>query len=127
MFDRYNCIMIDLLIQFSPYIIWAISFLFLLCNAISLEFYHTYVRGMPIFMLYTIFRFCRCTHGELLFDCHPYGYGIYVMQGLIPWLLVTYFGFIGMEISLLFLVTLHSFSDRYLIFMMNKFPSIKVK
>ena len=127
MFDRLNCIMVDLLIQFSPYVLWAICFVFLLSNAVSLEFYHTYVRLMPWLTLLTIFRFCKATNGEAFFECHPYGCGIYVMQGLIPWLLIQFFGFIGMELSLFFIIGLHTFSDRYLIFMTDKLPSMKIK
>lgn len=119
MFDKLNCIIIDLLIQFSPYIIWAVCFVFLLCGAVSLEFYHTYVSMMPILTFITIIRFFRSTNGEQLFDIHPYGGGIYLMQGFIPWFLAYRFTFIGLELALIFLVILHCFSERYLVFLEN--------
>lgn len=127
MFDKLNCIIVDLLIQFSPYVIWAICFIFLLCGAVSLDFYNTYVSMMPILTLITIIRFSCCTNGEQLFDIHPYGGGIYLMQGLIPWFLACHFTFIGLELALFFLVTLHCFSDRYLVFIENNLAIQKIK
>lgn len=127
MFDKLNCIVVDLIIQFSPYIIWAICFVFLLCNAVSLDFYNTYVSIMPFLTLITIVRFYRYTNGERLFDIHPYGSGLYLMQGLIPWLLAWHFTFIGLEIALLFLVIIHNFSDTYLSFLENNSTIQRIK
>lgn len=127
MFDKLNCIVVDLLIQFSPYIIWAICFIFLLSGVVSLTFYNTYVSLMPILTLITIVRFFRYTNGEQLFDIHPYGGGIYLMQGLIPWILARHFTFIGLEIALFFIVTLHCFSDSYLAFLENHSAIQKIK
>lgn len=127
MFDKLNCIIVDLLIQFSPYVIWAICFVFLLCNAVSLEFYNTYVSMMPILTLITIVRFYRYTNGEQLFDIHPYGGGLYLMQGFIPWLLAQHYTFIGLEMALLFLVIIHCFSDSYVTFLKDHTAYQKIK
>lgn len=127
MFDKLYCIIFDLMIQFSPYIIWAICFIFLLCGAVSLDFYNTYVSMMPILTLITMVRFYRHTNGEQLFNIHPYGGGIYLMQGLIPWLLAQQFTFIGLELALFFLVMIHYFSDSYLTFLENNLIIHKIK
>lgn len=115
------------MIQFSPYIIWAICFVFLTSGAVSLEFYNTYVSIMPLLTLITIVRFYKVTNGEQLFNIHPYGGGLYLMQGLIPWFLASCYSFIGLQLALLFLIGMHCFSDRYLIFLKNNKVIQRVK